>query len=186
MEPVTPAVADTSADLVVGASHGDRAAWERLVDRYARLIWAITRDFRLSDNDASDVAQTTWLRLLEHIDRIDPFRVAAWLATTARHECLRVVALRKRTLLSYDDDAFERAWGAEPDVDEGMLADERAHDVRRAVQALPPRWQQLLQLSMADPPVPYAEISAVLGMPVGSIGPVRGRCLAKLRTLLEH
>jgi RNA polymerase sigma factor (sigma-70 family) len=180
-----PGPAD-AASLVAGAAAGDQEAWERLVDQYARLVWAVTRSFRLADSDASDVSQTAWLRLLEHIDRIDPVRVGAWLVVTTRRECLRVLALRKRVLLSYDDAAFESVAGSQPDLDEDLLADERAVDVRRALQSLPDRWQQLLGALMADPPMPYAEISEKLGLPIGSIGPMRGRCLDRLRLLLEY
>ena len=82
--------------LVEAARRGDRHAWQSLVDEYSGLLWAVTRQFRLCDADAADVAQTTWLRLLEHIDQInDKSRVGAWLATTARRECLRMVAQRK-------------------------------------------------------------------------------------------
>ncbi len=79
-------------------------AWEGLVDQYARLIWSITVEFKLVESDAADVAQTTWLRLLEHIDRIEyPDRVGSWLAATARNECLRSLAARKRVVLGHDD-----------------------------------------------------------------------------------
>jgi DNA-directed RNA polymerase specialized sigma24 family protein len=140
--------------LVRRAAAGDLQAWERLVDQYARLIWSITVDFKLVESDAADVAQTTWLRLLEHIDRIQyPDRVGSWLAATARNECL--------------------------------LADESAQVVRDALSRLPRRWQRLLELLMADPPVSYADISDELGLPIGSIGPTRGRCLARLRVLLQ-
>ena len=82
------------------AAEGDRQAWERLVDQYERLIWSITVEFKLVESDAADVAQTTWLRLLEHIDRIQyPDRVGSWLAATARQECLRSLAARKRVVL---------------------------------------------------------------------------------------
>ena len=81
------------AGLVRRAAEGDRRAWEGLVDQYARLIWSITADFKLTESDAADVAQTTWLRLLEHIDRIEyPDRLGSWLAATARNECLRCLA----------------------------------------------------------------------------------------------
>src|SRR5215470_16995529 len=92
------------AELVGRAADGDQQAWERLVDQYARLIWAITRDHRLGESDASDVAQITWLRLLEHIDRLEqPRRVGSWLAATARNECLRNVAARKKIVSTGDD-----------------------------------------------------------------------------------
>lgn len=171
--------------LMTQAATGDQRAWERLVDQYARLVWAVTRSFRLSDSDASDVSQTTWLRLLEHIDRIDPVRVGAWLVVTTRRECMRVLALRKRMVLTYDESALEALPSGGPELDERLLANERAGDVRRALQSLPERWQHLMSMLMADPPLSYAEISERLNLPIGSIGPMRGRCLDKLRVLLE-
>jgi RNA polymerase sigma factor (sigma-70 family) len=171
--------------LVRRAAEGDRWAWERLVEQYSRLIWAMTRDFRLVESDANDVAQATWLRLLEHIDRLEnPARIASWLAITARRECLRILAARKRFVLVHDHaDLGEVAH--EPEIDERLLADERAQAVREAVARLPGNWQRMVELLMADPPASYAEISDQLGVPVGSIGPTRGRCLDRLRVLLE-
>ena len=174
------------ARLVRRAAEGDLHAWERLVDQYARLIWSITGEFKLVESDAADVAQTTWLRLLEHIDRIEyPARVGSWLAATARHECLRSLAARKRVVLSPDDIELTAVAVHEPPVDERLLANERAETVRDALSRLPGRWQRLLEMLMADPPMAYADISDELGLPVGSIGPTRGRCLARLRVLLE-
>ena len=174
------------ARLVRGAATGDRQAWERLVDQYARLIWSITADFKLAESDAADVAQTTWLRLLEHIDRIEyPDRVGSWLAATARNECLRNLAARKRVVLAPDEEVLSGVVAAGPEVDERILADERDQVVRDALSNLPRRWQRLLELLMADPPTPYSDISDELGLPVGSIGPTRGRCLAQLRVLLQ-
>jgi RNA polymerase sigma factor (sigma-70 family) len=174
------------AQLVRRAAEGDRSAWERLVEQYARLIWSITGDFRLVESDAADVAQTTWLRLLEHIDRIEyPDRVGSWLAATARNECLRSLAARKRVVLSHDDQELGEGVAHEPDIDARLLADERAQTVRDALARLPSRWQRLLELLMADPPVSYAEISDQLDLPIGSIGPTRGRCLERLRVLLQ-
>jgi len=174
------------AQLVRAAAAGDHRSWERLVDKYARLIWAITRDFKLGESDAADVAQATWLRLLEHIDRIEyPERVGSWLAATARNECLRSLAARKRVVLAHDEIQLEGVAAAEPEVDEGLLAAERAQVVREALTHLPRRWQQLLELLMSDPPVSYAEISDRLDLPIGSIGPTRRRCLARLQVLLH-
>jgi len=174
------------AGLVRGAACGDRRSWERLVDQFARLIWSITADFKLTESDAADVAQTTWLRLLEHIDRIEyPDRVGSWLAATARNECLRSLAARKRVVLAHDDEMLTAVVASEPEVDERILADERDQVVRDALSRLPRRSQRLLELLMADPPTSYAEISDEMGLPVGSIGPTRGRCLAQLRVLLQ-
>jgi RNA polymerase sigma factor (sigma-70 family) len=174
------------ARLVQLAAQGDAWAWDRLVKQYARLIWAMTRDFKLVESDAADVAQATWLRLIEHIDRLEqPARVGSWLAATARHECLRSMAARKRLVLVPDDVAFDDGAAHEPELDARLLAEERAQVVREAMSRLPRPWQQMLNLLMADPPASYAEISDVLGLPVGSIGPTRGRCLARLRVLLQ-
>ena len=146
----------------------------------------MTRDFKLVESDAADVAQATWLRLLEHIDRLEyPDRVGSWLAVTARHECLRSLAARKKVVLVHDDVDLKGDVAHEPDMDERLLADERAQAVRDAISRLPRRWQRLVELLMADPPASYAEISEQLGLPVGSIGPTRGRCLARLRVLLQ-
>src|ERR1700728_4562077 len=117
------------AGLVRGAVAGDRRAWERLVEQYARLIWSITAEFKLAESDAADVAQTTWLRLLEHIHRIEyPDRVGYWLAATARNECLRSLAAHKRVVLGHDEAGLDHvatvAAVVAPEVDERLLADE--------------------------------------------------------------
>lgn len=180
-------IAPDVAGLVRSAAAGDKSAWERLVDQYSRLLWAMTRDFKLAEVDAADVVQATWLRLLEHIHRIEyPERIGSWLATTARHECLRHLAASKRvTLVDDHDAAFSGPAGHQPEVDERLLAEERAQAVREAVATLPVRSQRLLELLMADPPVSYTEISDQLGLPIGSIGPTRGRCLERLRLILQ-
>jgi RNA polymerase sigma factor (sigma-70 family) len=182
--------ADAAIMEIVGwvrrAATGDLQAWNRLVDQYSRLIWSITASFKLGESDAGDVVQTTWMRLIEHIDRIEqPARIGSWLASTARNECLRHVAARKRIVLVDEDVEFDGMDHQGPAIDEGLLARERARDVRKAMSHLPPQWQRLMELLMSDPPVSYAEISDQLGLPIGSIGPTRGRCLAKLRVLLE-
>lgn len=174
------------ADLVRRATDGDWWAWERLIDQYGRLIWATTHSFKLPESDAADVVQATWLRLLENIHRLEyPERVGSWLAATARHECLRSLAARKKIVLSLDDTPLDRAALHEPEIDERLLAEERAQTVREALSRLPWQWQRLLELLMADPPASYAEISNQLGLPMGSIGPTRGRCLERLRVMLQ-
>jgi RNA polymerase sigma factor (sigma-70 family) len=168
------------------AATGDLQAWNRLVDQYSKLIWSITTNFKLVESDAADVVQTTWMRLIEHIDRIEqPARVGSWLASTARNECLRHVAARKRIVLVQEDGELDSADRHVPEVDEALLANERAHYVREAMSHLPPHWQRLMELLMTDPPASYSEISDQLGLPIGSIGPTRGRCLARLRVLLQ-
>ena len=174
------------AELVRRAAEGDMMAWDRLVAQYERLIWSITVEFKLAESDAADVAQTTWMRLLEHIDRIQyPDRVGSWLAATARNECLRSLAARKRVVLSDNDIELRSALTHVPEIDERLLARERDQTVRDAMSRLPRRWQRLLEMLMADPPASYADISDELELPIGSIGPTRGRCLARLRVLLQ-
>jgi RNA polymerase sigma factor (sigma-70 family) len=178
---------EEAADLVVRAREGDRGAWDRLVEGYAGLVWAITRNHRLNQGDAADVSQTTWLRLVENIDRLDdPRRVGAWLATTARRECLRVLRLSGRHVVVDDDRTFDRLNEEQPSVDAALLRVEQSEAVREAFVLLPSRCQQLLNLLMVDEPPSYEELSAALGMPIGSIGPTRGRCLEKLRQLLDE
>ncbi len=172
------------AEMVRCAAAGDPGAWDRLVEQYSRLIWAITRDFNLTESDASDVVQTTWLRLVEHIGRLEhPERVGAWIATTARNECLRGIAARRRLVLVGEDYGLEVMAAAAPQVDEALIAAEQARTVREALKQLPLRWQRLMELLIAEQP--YAVIADRLDFPVGSIGPTRGRCLDRLRVLLE-
>jgi RNA polymerase sigma factor (sigma-70 family) len=172
--------------LVRRAADGDGSAWKHLIDQYGRLIWAMTHGFKLAESDASDVVQATWLRLVENIHRLEcPERVGSWLAATARHECLRSLSVRKKLVLAPDDTPLDGVALNEPEIDERLLAEERAQTVREALSRLPWRSQRLLELLMADPPPSYAEISDQLGLPVGSIGPTRGRCLEKLRIMLQ-
>jgi RNA polymerase sigma factor (sigma-70 family) len=170
-------------DLVTRARFGDQQAWDALVERYAPLIWSICRRHRLGAADAEDVGQTVWLHLVDQLGKIrDPAALPGWLATATRRECLRVLrAARGPLAAGYALDAEtlpdEQASTAEHD----LLAAERNAALREALQDVPPGGQRLILLLIEDPPVPYAEISARLGIPVGSIGPTRRRCLAKLR-----
>jgi RNA polymerase sigma factor (sigma-70 family) len=170
------------AELVRAAADGDQAAWNGLVDRYNGLVWAVARSFRLAPVDASDVVQTTWLRLVEHLDRLqDPERVGPWLATTARREALRTLRAGSRQVPTEElPDP-----GTDARLDAQLLVDERDRALWRAFAGLSDRCQTLLRILVADPPPSYEEIGAALDMPIGSIGPTRQRCLDRLRTLAE-
>lgn len=178
--------ADLTAVLVVRARAGDGSAWEQIVDAYAGLVWAVARNHRLSDADAADVSQVVWLRLVENLDRVDdPRRLGAWLATTARRECLRVLRTASRQVpVAELDRVIDLRDVVQPPVDARLLEEEDMLAVRAAFAALPERCQTLLRLLVLDPPVGYDALSAALDMPVGSIGPTRGRCLDKLRRLV--
>jgi RNA polymerase sigma factor (sigma-70 family) len=134
----------------------------------------------LSPADAADVVQFTWLRLVENLDRIhDPERLGGWLATTARRECLRVIRLRGREQPSGTAGVFDRS--IDDPVAGQIVTAERDRVLRRALSGLDQRCQALLRLLAAADPQSYEEIGAALGMPIGAIGPTRGRCLEKLR-----
>jgi RNA polymerase sigma factor (sigma-70 family) len=171
-----------TAELVRAAADGDQQSWDALVERFTGLLWGVARAHRLSANDAADVVQTTWLRLVEHLDRInEPERLPSWLATTARRESWRTMR-RNRTLVPVDDEIeFEAREPPGPTPEDAALASERNEALWSALQTLPPRCQQLLRLLAADPPPSYQQVSAILDMPVGSIGPTRARCLERLR-----
>jgi RNA polymerase sigma factor (sigma-70 family) len=177
---------DDAGELVRAAAAGDEAAWRALVDRFAALVWAVTRSFSLERSDAADVSQVTWLRLVEHLDRLtEPDRVGAWLATTAKRECLGVLRRRGRSAIpASDDDVFERLPAAQPAPSHRLVAGERNLVLWSAVETLSERCQRLLRVLMADPPPAYDAVSAALDMPIGSIGPTRARCLAHLRRYL--
>jgi RNA polymerase sigma factor (sigma-70 family) len=180
--PPGPAGASVTA-LVTRARNGDQQAWDALVERYAPLIWSICRGHRLGDADAGDVAQGVWLQLVRHIDQVrDPAALAGWLATTTRRECLRVPrAVPGPNPAGYGPEAGLTAGEQTLPAERELLAAERQAALREALLALPPCCQQLITLLIQDPPVPYARISATLGIPVGGIGPTRRRCLDKLR-----
>jgi RNA polymerase sigma factor (sigma-70 family) len=170
----------TLHELIVAASEGDEGAWSAIVDRFEGLVWATTRAHRLSQAEAADVTQTTWLRLIENLDRIkEAERLGAWLATTARRECLRYIRLRGRELQIEDDSFFEAP--SEERVEARMIVRERDAALRRAFARIGERCQALLRLLSAPDPPSYEEIGAALGMPIGAIGPTRARCLDKLR-----
>ena len=170
--------------LVNAAGAGDQAAWNRLVQEFGSLIWAIARAHRLRDADAAEVSQATWLALFEHIDRLNnPAGVGAWLATTARRECLRVLRGGERHVL-FGDDGPEHASTELPPGD-ALLISERNHALWSSFSRLRASDQALLRLLTADPRPPYGEIAAALDMPIGSIGPTRQRAIARLREQLQ-
>lgn len=170
--------------LIREAGAGNQAAWEKIVGRFAGLVWATTRAHRLSPTEAADVAQTTWLRLVENLDRIhDPERLGGWLATTARRESLRHIRLRSRELPTDEDALFEAP--ANDLAAERLISRERTTALRRAFARISERCQGLLRVLAAPESLSYEEIGAALGMPVGAIGPTRARCLEQLRRTPE-
>jgi RNA polymerase sigma factor (sigma-70 family) len=168
---------------VEGAAAGDAEAWNRLVGRYSGLVWAVARGEGLNQVDAADVCQTTWLRLAEHLGRIrSPEGVGAWLAKTARHECWRL-ARSARRVNSVEPDRL--VLGESPAAEAEVLEEEELRALWEALGSLSPPCRTLLRVLVADPPPSYAEVSEILDMPIGSIGPRRARCLDRLRELVD-
>jgi RNA polymerase sigma factor (sigma-70 family) len=181
---VNPVRADSpAASLVTRARNGEKQAWDELVEQYAPLIWSICRRYRLPRSDAEDVGQSVWLALIGHLAALrDPAALPGWLATTTQRECGRVLrAVRRPEAPRPASDAGDVADQQAPLPDQELLRAEYHATLREAFTQLPPRCQQLLAMLIQDPPVPYAQISAKLGIAVGSIGPTRARCLDKLR-----
>lgn len=175
-------------ELVLAARAGDQTSWNAIVDRFTSLLWAVARAHRLDQGDAADVVQNTWLRLVEHLDGIaEPEALPGWLTTTARREAWGVLRRRKRELMSRDEDL--PAGLVDPEaaaLDAGLLETERDRQLWASFAELSPRCQRLLRVLMATDPPAYRDVSQALGIPVGSIGPTRMRCLDRLRDLVDQ
>jgi RNA polymerase sigma factor (sigma-70 family) len=174
----------SNGELLAAAAAGDQRAWDALVQRHTSLLWSIARSYRLGTSDAADVVQTTWLRLVEHLDKVaDPERIPGWLATTARRECIHL--LRRTDRRAEDPAELPDLPDNGPELDAALLRDERDAELWRALARLDELCQRLLRVLMSDPPPAYADVAEALGMKIGSIGPTRGRCLDKLRALVQ-
>ncbi len=181
----TPGTEPTPGELLRRVRAGDRESWVTLTDRFTRLLWAIARSLRLDQADAEDAVQTTWLRLVENLDALrEPEHVGAWLATTARRECLATLRRRDRVRPGLDDRLEDEPDLGTPGPEDALLRTERDAALWRAFCCLAPRCQRLLRVLIADPPPSYAEVAAALDIPIGGIGPTRQRCLAHIRRLL--
>ncbi len=169
-------------ELVRAAADGDQAAWDELVRRYSHLIWAVARSFRLTDEDAADAVQNTWLRLATHLDTIQsPAALPGWLTTTARNECRQLLRGRREHATVVEE--LDRA-SDEPGPAEHAVSRDVARLLRLALTRLPEREARLLQMLMQSARPGYSEIADRLGMAVGSIGPTRSRALDRLRAEL--
>jgi RNA polymerase sigma factor (sigma-70 family) len=172
------------AELVAGARRGERWAWDALVERYRPLVRAVASGYRLNRGDVEDVDQTVWLRLVENLDRIrEPRALPRWLMTTAGNESLRLTRNGQRTLLVGElDEAVQEHRAEQGDaLDTDLLRRELAETVRQGLAALPAAQRRLLGLLAGERQLSYREISRILAIPVGSIGPTRARSLARLR-----
>jgi RNA polymerase sigma factor (sigma-70 family) len=169
--------------LVSRVGDGDQEAWDELIERYSPLVWSVCLRFELSRQDIDDVGQSVWLLLVENIGTLrEAAALPGWLATTTRRECLRVVrAARRHDHASLPSEAQMPLDPGDTTIEQELILAERNAALRTAFAELPHRCHELLSMLISDPPPAYAEISATLGIPVGSIGPTRSRCLDRLR-----
>jgi RNA polymerase sigma factor (sigma-70 family) len=169
--------------LVARVGDGDQGAWNELIERYAPLVWSICVRYQLNRQDIDDVGQSVWLLLVEQIGSLrEPAALPGWLATTTKHECLRILRAARRQDhggLPPEDEMPSDA--AATMIEQELIAAERNAALRAALDELPRGCHELLSMLISDPPRAYADISATLGIAVGSIGPTRARCLDRLR-----
>lgn len=173
------------ADLLPRAADGDPRAWEEILHRYSTLIWATVRSFRLQDADTRDAVQTTWLRLAENAHQIrHPQRLGAWLATTARRECLRILC--HITSIPHPSQTVQEA-ATDPSTgpEHIVIETETTQWLWEHIDELPPRRRAVLRALFTDNPLPYAQIATATGIPPGGIGPTRNRALQQLREKLD-
>ena len=175
---------NSAADLLLGISNGDRAAWDELLRRYGKLVSATVRSFRLQEADALDATQTTWLRLAENAERVQyPERLGGWLATTARRECLRI--LRQANLApNCTDVAPETISDPSPSPEKHAIDANTTRTLRKLIDELPPRRRTVIRMLFTDNPCSYDKVARIAGIPLGGIGPTRARALRQLRDKL--
>jgi RNA polymerase sigma factor (sigma-70 family) len=184
-------VSSSDAELLRAARAGEENAWEQIIARYQSLINAIARRHRLEPSDGHDVSQYVWMQLVDHIDRLrDPCALRGWISVTTTHRCYEILRAHKRSFsvdpLAVGRFDFVAAMAQQIDseshteIDDDLLRAEQRRAVRQGLAELTETQQQLLLLLVADPPVPYSEISRRMNLPVGSIGPTRARLLRKL------
>lgn len=167
------------------AAEGDQQAWRVVVDTYTPVVWGVSRAFTRTPADAEDVCQLTWLSLAENLHELrDPNRLSGWLVTTARREAVRLSRARQReSPIGLDAGDFGRPEHAEP-AEHHALRLLTGSRLGQAFGQLPQRCQQLLRVLAVAPEASYAQVSEALGMPMGTIGPKKGRCLTELRRRL--
>jgi RNA polymerase sigma factor (sigma-70 family) len=171
--------------LLRDAGDGDRSAWEQLVVRYTGLVRSVVAEFRLQESDMADVVQNTWLRLFLHSATIrEPEKLSGWLVTTARREALALIRRSRPEIAS--ESVGDGLTAPEPSPEDVVIVAETRAAVRAAADKLTGRRRLLVEALFYQPPNTYEEVSRRTGLPVGSIGPTRGRTLRELhRRLFE-
>jgi len=172
------------AALVSAAAAGNDEAFGQLVSEFSPLLWQVARASGVSFSDAEDVLQFVWMQLHGHWDTIrTPRALAGWLVVTTRREAWRVRA-DERKQVPVDQESFAELPDQGMGSEEQVVAEDQRRTLWAAVRQLPPKCQELLRIVAFVPRPDYAAVAAALGMKTGSVGPSRGRCLAKLRAVL--
>ncbi|NLH99133.1 MAG: sigma-70 family RNA polymerase sigma factor [Chthonomonadales bacterium] len=177
--------------LIRACLDGDVDAWTELLDRYSGLLFSIGLQIGLKNDDAADLLQNVSMILLDHLGSLRSSEsLSAWIITVTRREALRVVKREQRRAIvqSLVDDPIEEAASDEQtdDLTAKLVALHEQQLVREAMDRLPERCRRMLELLFVqDPPASYAEVAARMGVPIGSVGPTRARCLERLRKLLH-
>jgi RNA polymerase sigma factor (sigma-70 family) len=172
--------------LVRECNKGNQAAWSALIEKYKNLIFSIPIKFGLPREDAADVFQAVCVDLLVGLPRLrEPKALPKWLMQTTFHQCLR--RKKDRSALDNPSDVKEVPETSSSELPEEILSQvQREQSLREAIAALPPRCKRMVgMLFFEDPPRPYEQVAKELKLATGSIGFIRGRCLKKLRVLLE-
>jgi RNA polymerase sigma factor (sigma-70 family) len=179
------------AELVKLCRNGDQSAWDELVNRYQRLIYAIPRRAGLSEEQAADVFQEVFLTLLQKIDEIEqPDRIRSWMVTTAKFKTWGVVRSGKGLYSPETEEEMEAEMAnlrdASPLADDMLIELEEQHLIRTAMLELEERCQKILSMIyLRDPAASYSEVAAAINVGETSISPLRSRCLKKLEKLLS-
>ena len=184
---------DSDLQLVLACRRGDQLAWEKLIRRYQRLIYAIPFRAGLREDDAAEIFQDVFTTLFQKLNDLEqPDKLQAWLVTTTRRKTLHAIAnthvQQQSQVNRYEPlDAANSVRDETPLPDEQLLILEQQHRIRTALSSLDERCRTLLEMLFyrAEPPS-YADIGTILGIPAGSIGPTRARCLAKLLRVLKN
>ncbi len=176
------------AQLLEVCARGDEEAWERLVGRFGGLVWSVAIEVGLSRDDAADVFQYVWMELHRSLRRIhDAEALPRWLMVATRRQCYKVAAHRRRCGIPIDAQIGPELLDPKRLADEEVLVKEHRRRLEEAMTRLNPKDAELLRLLFLDPDRPsYEEISRRTGLAVGSIGPIRARCLRRLRVLMEE
>lgn len=181
----------SDAELVKACRRGDETAWNTLVDRYQRLIFAIPRRAGLTEEQAADILQEVFLTLFEKLDEIEqPDKIRSWIVTTAKFKTWGAVRSEKGFYSPETEEEMEQEMSSLPDTlplaDERLIELERQHLIRTALKELEERCQKILSMIyLRDAAASYAEVALEIGVGETSISPMRARCLKKLGKILE-